>query len=139
MGEFYKEIKADLFTCDTHMAHCVSADFKMGAGIAKVFKNKYGNVDILKQQKVVVGGVAVLVCDDVHIFYLVTKEKYWYKPTYNTIKSSLISMKRYCRDHHITEVSMPKIGCGLDKLNWKKVKSIIKSVLAGIKVSIYIL
>lgn len=135
----YKEIKGDLFTSDTHMAHCVSADLKMGAGIAKIFKNKYGNVDKLRQQKATVGGVAVLKCEGIYIFYLITKEKYWHKPTYNTLKSSLISMKNYCHDHSITEVSMPKIGCGLDRLSWEKVKSIIRSTLVGIKVNVYIL
>lgn len=36
----YKEIKSDLFDLDKSysLAHCVSQDFKMGKGIAKLFK-----------------------------------------------------------------------------------------------------
>jgi hypothetical protein len=41
----------------------------------------------------------------------------------------------------IKKISMPKIGCGLDNLNWQKVKKIIQKELCdiGIDVTVYYL
>lgn len=53
MGKFVlKEINGDLFSAKTSMAHCVGADLKMGMGIAVKFKEMFGGVDELKNQKV---------------------------------------------------------------------------------------
>lgn len=63
------------------LMHCVSVDMAMGKGIAIEFKKRFGGVDELKRQKAGVGGLAVLLRDNRPIYYLVTKEKYWNKPT----------------------------------------------------------
>ena len=44
-------IKADLFTSTNSLAHCVSQDFHMGAGIARLFKSKFGLVNELIKKK----------------------------------------------------------------------------------------
>ncbi|CAN5841918.1 hypothetical protein BH23THE1_BH23THE1_35070 [soil metagenome] len=67
------EIKGD------SLAHYVSKDLYMGKGIAPLFVNKFGSVDELKAQK---GDVAYLRRNGKFIFYLITKERYYYKPTY---------------------------------------------------------
>ena len=43
-------IKGDLFQCPTNasMAHCISRDLAMGKGIAKLFKQKFGNINELR-------------------------------------------------------------------------------------------
>lgn len=73
-----------------------------------------------------------------YIFYLVTKEKYNYKPTYTTLKSSLIKMKDIILEKKVNELAMPKIGCGLDNLNWPRVKNIIQDVFKDTQVKIKI-
>lgn len=141
------EIKGDLFTSDDNLAHCVSADFKMSAGIAKTFKAKFGQKEALLATGVGVGKCAVLRIsskeDNVsvpkirYIFYLVTKEKYWQKPTYETLRDSLRSMYEYCKKHDITSISMPRIGCGLDGLEWSKVRKIVLSELKNILITVF--
>ena len=44
-------IKGDLFTCSNNasLAHCISRDLAMGKGIAKLFKEKFGNVKQLRR------------------------------------------------------------------------------------------
>ena len=71
------EQKGDLFTCpDTSsMAHCVSADFNMGAGIARKFKSKFKDVDKLLEQKGKTGDIAVLEHNKRYIYYLITKDR----------------------------------------------------------------
>uniref|UniRef100_A0A3B3VCY6 Macro domain-containing protein n=1 Tax=Poecilia latipinna TaxID=48699 RepID=A0A3B3VCY6_9TELE len=45
-------ITGNLFSCpwDESLAHCISEDCRMGAGIAVMFKKKFGRVSELKEQ-----------------------------------------------------------------------------------------
>ena len=71
----------------------------------------------------------------------VTKEKYWNKPTYGTLRLSLGAMRDHCAVHGVTKLSMPRIGCGLDGLQWNKVVEIIKDVFkeTNVKITVYTL
>ena len=42
------------------------------------------------------------------------------KPTYQNSHKSQCRMKIHMLEHGITEISLPQIGCGLDKLEWTK-------------------
>lgn len=46
-------ITGDLFSCpeDEALAHCISEDCRMGAGIAVMFRKKFNGVHELKQQR----------------------------------------------------------------------------------------
>jgi O-acetyl-ADP-ribose deacetylase (regulator of RNase III) len=86
-----------------------------------------------------VGSCAYITSNDRYIFYLVTKEKYYYKPTMSSLESSLRTMRDLCIKNHIHHLAMPRIGCGLDKLNWDQVSRLIQRVFADddIKITIY--
>lgn len=75
-----------------------------------------------------VGEVAVLHRGKRYIYYLITKPKYFDKPTYKTLEDSLEAMKKHCVANGVTALSMPRIGCGLDKLEWPKVEECLNSV-----------
>ena len=120
------------------LAHCVSQDLKMGAGIALRFKNLFGRVQELKNQDKGVGQCAVLDDDDRKIFYLITKRLYFEKPTYQTMEKALLDMKNTIILNKIKTLRMPLIGCGLDKLEWKKVKRIIIDVFQDLDLDIFI-
>jgi len=138
----YSEVEGDLFTCPatTSLAHCISADVKMSKGIAVLFKTKFAGVPELLAQKVVPGGCAVLRRGDRHVYYLVTKEEYFHKPTYATLRASLLAMLAHCQAHDVTELAMPQIGCGLDGLKWPDVKTMICDVFkdSNIKITVYV-
>lgn len=124
----YKEEKRDLFSvsCDYYLAHCISRDAKMGAGIAKEFVKNYPRLRDLQSNwhmNIEVGGCMFYG----EIFNLVTKERYWEKPTYDTLIQSLQAMKLLAKSNKIKRIAIPKIGCGLDKLEWKVVREIIKA------------
>lgn len=130
--------RGDLFTCPAidALAHCISEDCRMGAGIAVLFKKKFGGIDELLAQKQQPGQCAVLRISDRFVYYLVTKKKYNQKPTYDNLRKSLVSMREHCLDHGVNSISMPRIGCGLDKLKWENVASIITEVFQDTKISI---
>lgn len=132
------ERTGNLFSCpdSESLAHCISADVRMGKGIAVSFKTKFGGVDELKSQGQKPGGVAILRRGNRHIYYLVTKEKYFNKPTYPSLQSSLQAMKGHCVSHGVTSLSMPTIGCGLDGLEWPKVRNIIEEVFQDTDINI---
>lgn len=125
-----QEIEGNLFECDPNdaLAHCVSADLVMGRGIAVEFKNRFGNIDKLKKQSPNVGKSLSLFCENRFIFYLVTKQKYFQKPTMETLKETLIDMRKQMKALNIQNLSMPRIGCGLDRLSWPNCLNLIKNV-----------
>ncbi|NXC48141.1 OARD1 deacetylase, partial [Penelope pileata] len=142
-GERIRCVKGDLFSCPQTdaLAHCISEDCRMGAGIAVLFKKKFGGVQELLDQQKKTGEVAVLQRDDRYIYYLITKKKVSHKPTYDDMRKSLQAMKTHSLNNGVTDISMPKIGCGLDGLDWDKVSAILGEVFedTDIKITVYTL
>ncbi|GAB1301168.1 ADP-ribose glycohydrolase OARD1 [Apodemus speciosus] len=68
-------VKGDLFACPKtdSLAHCISEDCRMGAGIAVLFKKRFGGVQELISQQKKSGEVAVLKRDGRYIYYLTAK------------------------------------------------------------------
>lgn len=143
------EIKKDLFKekieKNDFLVHCVSADFKMGAGIAKEFKKKFSIFEnqkekIINEYSKNKNGVLILKNNIFFIANLVTKDKYWQKPTYESLEFSLLNMKKILENNNvkINRLLMPKIGCGLDKLNWSQVKSLLYKIFQDSNFNIYV-
>lgn len=142
----YKEETRDLFAVpeEYYLAHCISADFKMGKGIAvefnkrfdmkKILENKYPNFIYLWNHHdwdyhCILEG---------RVFNLITKERYFQKPDYAGISGALLLMKALSVKNKISKIAMPIIGCGLDKLEWNKVSDIIKHVFSDTDIEILI-
>lgn len=135
----YNEVYCDLFTVDKDyfLAHCISADAKMGAGIAVQFKKRFklGQLqDIAKQTPLNVGSCVIVG----RTLNLVTKRFYWDKPTYETFTMALEDMKQLAIKHDIKKIAMPTIGAGLDKLSWTKNREIIKELFADTDIEVLV-
>lgn len=138
-------MKGDLFnSTDEALAHCVSRDFAMGAGIAKEFRKRFGKVDFLKSQQCNVGEVAYMDSWNKKaktvqtLFYLVTKEKFYQKPTIRTLGKALRRLRYLISDMGITTLSMPMISSGLDQMSWPLVLQEIETAFYGSNVKITI-
>ena len=130
----------DLFTVPQgyYLAHCISADFALGAGIAKVFDEVYNmrfklfkEYDMFKYE----GGDALLIDNT---FNLVTKPKCYHKPTYDSLREALVEMREQMEMLSVTKLAMPKIASGLDRLEWERVYDIICEVFENTDVDILI-
>lgn len=138
----YEEVQGDLMTAtDSALCHCVSACMAMGKGIAVLFKQNFGGVDELKAQRVDVGGMAILnrpttTQDKRFIYYLVTKPRYFDKPTYATLTASITAMRDHAVANGVQKLAMPELGCGLDGLQWPQVSSIVQSIFAKTEIHV---
>lgn len=132
--------KKDLFTMPQgyYLAHCISADFALGAGIAKVFDNVYNMKFKLYRSydNYEYNGGDCLPVDNV--FNLVTKKKCWHKPTYDSLREALEMMREQLEFLGATKLAMPWIGCGLDKLQRDNVYDIICEVFEDMDIEIVI-
>lgn len=143
----YREVQQDLFTVpsDYALAHCISSDFALDAGIAKEFNRRFSMRSRLMLEYPehhmalpFLPRCLTITCDGITIFNLTTKLLYWHKPTYSAITAALVCMRYSAYKHNITKIAMPRIGCGLDKLEWEKVSSIIKKVFSGRDIEILV-
>jgi len=151
----FKEEKCDLFNLDNKyaLAHCISNDCAMGTTkdgrilpcVATEFIKRFPKMKIIIKIRKDPNGIGTCClyaeCKDdkwIRIFNLITKEKYWLKPTYDTLKSSLLDLKKQCEHLDIKFIAIPKIGSGLDRLSWSKVREIIKEVFKDTDIEILV-
>ena len=132
--------KRDLFTVPQgyYLAHCISADFALGAGIAKKFDEVYNmRFKLFREYDMYAyeGGDALLIDN---VYNLVTKKKCYQKPTYESVREALETMKDLMDFNSTTKLAMPKIASGLDRLNWDEVYDIICEVFEDTDVEILI-
>ena len=108
----------------------------LGKGIARTFKRNFGGISELKKQNLRVGDVGILLRKGRYIYNLVTKDMYFSKPSYPTLKKALESMRAHINSSTVKSVSVPKISCGLDGLKWVIVKQIIEDVFHTLPLTI---
>ena len=136
--------KGNLFDLDLNkyiLAHCISQDCALGAGIALEFRKRYKGIEtyckrVIKENNLEYPCVVPYYTEDVKVINLVTKRFYYNKPTYNTITSAIRDMAFICKKSNIKYLGIPLIGCGLDRLQWGKVKEIIKEEFKDIDIEI---
>jgi len=116
------ELIGDIFETElgTSLAHCVSVDMKMNKGIALEFSRKYGRLDELQLQNNSVTEIVSIREGNRYIFYLLTKEHQWQRPSYENLFKSLQNLKVRCKELQVTKLACPRLGCGLDRLSGKQ-------------------
>lgn len=134
----YKEIHGDLFSVDDsyYLCHCISSDFALGKGIAVQFDKRYNMRNKLNLLGKNNPKPRAILIDNV--FNLVTKEKYWQKPTYSSLRLALEDMRNQVNVLRIYKIAMPCIGSGLDRLEWSKVSKMIKEIFMDSPVDIVV-
>ena len=122
----------NLFESKESLAHCISSDFGISLGFTRIFKREFPynfpestNSPLFVQEN-----------DDRFICHLVTKKRFLQKPTYDSLRQSLEAMTNHANKHKITQMFIPKAGCGLDWFEWNKVERLIKEICAQSKLTI---
>lgn len=110
-----------------YIAHCISEDLALGAGIAKKINKKFK----VKKDFTFMGITKYPIgrCVKTNtVFNLVTKCRFNDKPRVEDLLRALTDMKYQMKMSGITKLYIPTIGCGLDRLKWDCVYSVIERV-----------
>lgn len=141
----FNEERGNLFDLDRSkyaFGHCISLDCQMDEGIAKKFKKEFKGLQTFCKFTVNFSNLShpcvatYMNKNDEIVFNLITKNKYWNKPTYESIEICIEDMAEKCRQGNIKYLALPKIGCGLDRLQWGKVREIIKDKFKDLDIEI---
>ena len=133
------EKKKDLFTVDDteyHLAHCIASDLRMGAGIAVPMCQKYSLRTRMRDSGESLDYPTCVYTEPV--FNLITKKLSSGKPTYDSLRDALAKMSLMVIAKGVKKIAMPKIGCGLDGLQWVVVSGMIKQAFEGTDVEILV-
>lgn len=142
----YREEVMDLFSIpeNYYLAHCISADFGMGKGIVIEFNKRFDMKSKLQRKYPDylnqythhrIGGDCIL---EGRVLNLITKERYFHKPTIITMRLALQKMKKICIENNITKIAMPTIGAGLDRLSWSAVSEQIRLIFDDTDIEILV-
>lgn len=137
------EKKGNLFELDKKyaLAHCISLDCEMGKGIAVEFNKEFRGMKnyckrVIEFNNLSFPCVIPYLNNNQDVFNLITKKFYYGKPTYETIRNCISEMAFMCKQFNIKYLGIPKIGCGLDRLQWGKVREIIEEEFKDIDIEI---
>ena len=61
---------------------------------------------------------------------MVTKERFCDQPNLSTLSKTLEAMKIHAGTNGVSTIAIPKLGCGLDQLNWQEVVKLLRDIFA---------
>ena len=73
-----------------------------------------------------------------YIYNLVTKEKFCDKPNLSTLSKTLEAMKINAHPNGVSTITIPKLGCGLDQMNWQEDVKLLRDIFAYCDVQIVV-
>ncbi len=141
-------VEGYLLDAKSSVAISMSADCAMQVGLPADLKKHFGNEEHIFAQRCQVGETAVLPPSKTrtkkvnqHAYFLMTKLRYFTQPTLDDVERCMMDMARHAQLNAVRHISMPRIGCGMDRLSWKKVYAIIDAVFrdTDIEITVYLL
>ena len=131
----------NLFNCPHNysMAHCISADAKMSKGIALHFIDQFPEIASLRKTTNLVGTAVAVNVGGRTVYNLVTKQRFWMKPSLQSIRDCLLSMLSHALANGINDICIPKLGSGCDKLDFNNdVMPLLKCVFGDQVINIHV-
>ena len=137
-----REIKGDMFDrVHEYDAICITTngmikkDGKavMGAGIAKVCRDKYKGSDAALANLIERNGNIVQIFGKVGSTYIIafpTKHNWRDNSSLELIAQSANQLEELIEKYKLTNVLLPRPGCTNGKLEWETVKSLIEPILS---------
>ena len=59
-----------------------------------------------------------------------TKQRFFDKPDLSTLLTTLETTKSHAAMHGVSTIAIPKIGCGLDQMNWQEIVKLLRVIFA---------
>ena len=115
------------------IGHCISADARMSKGFADFLSHRIlGLRSACRRARLFMGQVYPF-WDSTgkrYIYNLVTKERFRDKPNLSTLSKTLKAMKIHASTNGVSTIAIPKLGCGLDQMNWQEVVKLLRDIFA---------
>ena len=115
------------------MGHCISAEARMSKGFADFISHRIpGLKSTCLKAKLFMGKVFPF-WDSIgkdSIYNLVTKERFFNEPNLPTLSKTLEAMKIHVSTNGVSTFAIPKLGCGLDQMNWQDVVKLLRDIFA---------
>lgn len=118
------------------LAHCISGDFALGAGVAKQIDEAFNEREALKELWEKEEDNCVI--PHGNVLNIVTKRYYWQRPTLDSLRAALNDLRLLVQEEKIKKIAMPRIGCGLDRLNWADVSPMIQDIFGDLDIEIMV-
>ncbi|VEN54455.1 unnamed protein product [Callosobruchus maculatus] len=108
----------------------------MSRGIAVESQRLFGQADELKRQGGRVGQVLELRSHERRLYYVISKEKSYEKPTYRTVWEGLLDLREKLLTANVLKLAIPKPACGRDGLDWRIIRNMLEilSRFTGIEI-----
>ena len=134
-----REIQGNLFDAPrgSALVQCISADGKMPRGISVQFLKRFPSP---KWKKLQLGSAVPIETKGTLIYNLITKERFFEKPKAKVLAECLQGVKDQAQAKGIYFISMPLLGCGLDRLNYSRdLKPILLEIFSGTEYCVMVL
>ena len=123
------------------IGHCISADAQKSKGFAQFLSERVPRLKRSCRRATLLKDKVSRFWDSSsrrYIYNLVTKEKYLDKRDLQTLATTLQSMQSHATMHGVSAIAMPKIGCGLDQMNWQDVVKLLRDIFAYSEIQIVV-
>lgn len=118
------------------VAHAISRDYTLGAGLAKQLNEKYNlSLALFRDYDSAYVGDAV---QTGNIFNLIVKDTYKEKVVEEDVFMTLCDLKEKILDLSIKEICMPRICCGHEKMDWQDIEDFLYDVFGATDVNIVV-
>ena len=123
------------------IGHCISADAQMSKGFAQFLSERIPRLRRTCRRANLLKDLVFPFWDSSsrrYFYNLVTKEKYSDKPDLQTLATTLQGMQSHATMHGVSTIAIPKIGCGLDQMNWQDVVKLLRDIFAYSEIQIVV-
>lgn len=139
--------KGNLFALDKSkyaFVECISLDCATGAGIALEFEKQFPGLReelrriVRKEYLDVPDIIATKYNGETIVICLITKERFWHRPTYENFYATIDMLLECCLANDIKNLAIPRLGCNLDRLSWIKVRDYIEKTFKDTDINIQV-
>ncbi|KII66243.1 O-acetyl-ADP-ribose deacetylase 1 [Thelohanellus kitauei] len=113
-----------------------STDLTMVSGIEKKISENISIIPSLTRSELELGKVVNVPYKKQHVYCMFTRKHWWERSSYSALLTCLKRLLIRVLRNKQKYVFIPRLGCGVDGLDWEDVKSMIKFVFGRTKVQI---
>ena len=113
------------------IGHCISADARMKKGFTDFLSDRILGLSSTCRKAKFFTRQVFPIWDSTgkrYLYNLVTKERYCDKPNLSTLSKTLEAMKSHANMNSVSTIAIPKLGCGLDQMNWQDVVKLFRDI-----------